>query len=150
MCSVIEIMEGALFHVSEPVKWPEFEPARSAIRVSCTIWFSSRRDEHAYEQEAGVDLDEEEDAVWVSEQAFEQMALGHIAMLAARRDPGRLLAAAAALRKRFKGTDQMRLPAVQVGRGSRTCCSAEASLVHTRPTRSASLHSTSFSNFRGL
>ena len=55
--------------------------------------------------------------MWLSEQAFQQMALGHVAMLAARRDPGRLLAAAAALRKRFKGTDQMTLPVVQVRLG---------------------------------
>ena len=52
--------------------------------------------------------------MWLSEQAFQQMALGHVAMLAARRDPGRLLAPAAALRKRFKGIDQMTLPVVQV------------------------------------
>ena len=55
-----------------------------------------------------------EAAVWLSKQAFEQMALGHVAMMAARRDPARALAASAALRKRFKGTDQMKAPSIQV------------------------------------
>ena len=64
-------------------------------------------------QEAGAQRDAA-DALWLSEQAFEQMALGHIAMLAARRDPARLLAAAAAVQKRFKGTDQLRSPKIQV------------------------------------
>ena len=52
-------------------------------------------------------------SAWLSEEGVGTLALGHVAMLAARRDPAALLSHSTALKKRFK-TVRSRPAAVQV------------------------------------
>jgi len=56
--------------------------------------------------------DPEPASAWLSEEGVGTLALGHVTMLAARRDPAALLAHSAALKKRFK-TVRSRPAAVQ-------------------------------------
>ena len=57
--------------------------------------------------------------LWLSEDGVGQLALAHVAMLAARRDPAALLTHSATLKKRFK-TVRSRPQRVQVA--FRPCC----------------------------
>ena len=50
----------------------------------------------------GAASDPEPTSAWLSEEGIGTLALGHVAMLAARRDPAALLGHSAALKKRFK------------------------------------------------